>query len=179
MAPVARARVIVVLGVSGSGKSTVGRSVAQRLEHDFCDADDLHSQGNIEKMASGQPLSDEERRPWLNAVGRRILEILAQHNGVVIACSALKKSYRDIIRDYEPSTFFVLLSGSRELILSRVVARKDSFMPPQLLPSQIATLEPLDDDEVGVTIDVAQELEAIVQQILTALSTGENPEHNS
>jgi carbohydrate kinase (thermoresistant glucokinase family) len=168
--PAVSSRAIVVLGVSGSGKSTFGKSLAQRLTYEFCDADDLHSPANIEKMHAGHPLTDEDRLPWLNAVGQRMRETLAQSRGVVVACSALKKSYRDIIRVYEPATFFVFLEGTQELIMSRVVARQGSFMPPSLLSSQFATLEPLDADEVGVRVDVAQAFAVTVEEVVTALS---------
>jgi gluconokinase len=163
-------RAIVVLGVSGSGKSTVGRSLAQRLAYDFCDADDLHSPANIEKMRSGHPLTDEDRVPWLNDVGQRMRETLAHGHGIVVACSALKKSYRDILRDYEPATYFVFLDGSPELIRSRVVAREGSFMPPSLLSSQFATLEPLAADEAGIKIDVSDDVADTVDAALTVLS---------
>lgn len=172
-------RAIMVIGVSGSGKSTVGTEVATRLTYEFCDADDLHSRANIEKMSSGHPLTDEDRRPWLHAVGQRIAETLGRDRGIVVACSALKKDYRDIIRDYEPSTFFVQLAGSAALIKSRVEARTGSFMPPALLSSQFATLEPLDDEEAGVKIDVAPGLDTVVQQILRAVVAGSPPTEHS
>lgn len=177
--PVERMRAIVVLGVSGSGKSTFGRSLAQRLSYDFCDADDLHSPANIEKMRAGHPLTDEDRVPWLNAVGQRIRTNLAQSRGVVVACSALTKSYRDIIREYEPATFFVFLDGTQELIMSRVVSRHGSFMPPSLLSSQFATLEPLDADEVGVRIDVDRGFTDTVKEVMTALSPDSDSEKGS
>jgi gluconokinase len=164
-------RAIVVLGVSGSGKSTVGRTLAQRLTYDFCDGDGLHSPTNIEKMRTGHPLTDEDRVPWLNAVGQRMRETLAQGRGIVVACSALKRSYRDILRQFDPATFFVFLDGSQELIMSRVVARENSFMPPSLLASQFATLEPLGADEAGIRIDVSHELPDTVERALAALST--------
>ncbi|NNN09916.1 MAG: gluconokinase [Acidimicrobiaceae bacterium] len=173
---VARPRAIVVLGVSGSGKSTVGRSLAERLGYDFCDADDLHSPANIAKMSSGRPLNDEDRVPWLNAVGHRMRETLDQGRGVVVACSALKKSYRDLLRRYEPATFCVFLDGSPELILSRVVARARSFMPPSLQSSQFATLEPLGVDEEGVKVDVSGDVADTVDAVLAALSAHSHSE---
>lgn len=177
--PAASTRAIVVLGVSGSGKSTVGSALAERLAYNFCDADDLHSRANIEKMRSGHPLTDEDRVPWLNSVGQRIRETLARGDGIVVACSALKKSYRDILREYDPATYFVLLNGSPELILSRVIVRKGSFMPPSLLSSQLSTLEPLGADEAGATVDVSGEVADTVDAALAALSRRSNHEEGS
>jgi len=163
-------RAVVVLGVSGCGKTTVATAVAARLDYDVCDADDLHSTANIAKMHSGHPLTDEDRGPWLHAVGRRMAETLARGRGIVVACSALKVSYRDILREYEPSTFFVFLDGSRELIQARVNARHGSFMPPSLLASQFATLEPLRPEESGVRLDVAHALADTVDAAVAALA---------
>lgn len=168
-------RAVVVLGVSGSGKSTVGAALAERLTYDFCDADDLHSPANIEKMRAGHALSDDDRLPWLNAVGRRVRQTLDEGRGVVVACSALKKSYRDVLREYQPATFFLLLEGSPELIMARVVARRGSFMPPSLLSSQFATLEALDADETGARIDVSHEVADTVDAALRALSAPRDP----
>jgi len=160
---------VVVFGVSGSGKSTVGEALAQRLAYEFCDADDLHSRANIDKMHAGHPLTDEDRWPWLAAVGERMTDVLARERGVVMACSALKRSYRDLLRDHVASTFFVFLDGSEELISSRVNARQGSFMPASLLSSQFEALEPLGADEIGVRIDVGQDLTDIVEEAAAAL----------
>ena len=168
--PAALTRAIVVFGVSGSGKSTLARSLAQRLAYDFCDADDLHSRANIEKMRAGHPLTDEDRVPWLKAVGQRVRETLAQGRGVVVACSALKKAYRDLLRDDEPAIFFIFLDGTQDLITSRVLARQGSFIPATLLSSQFADLEALSADEVGIRIDVNHELADNIEEAATALS---------
>jgi carbohydrate kinase (thermoresistant glucokinase family) len=161
---------IVVLGVSGSGKTSLGHSLAKRLSYDFCDGDDLHSATNIEKMRGGQPLTDGDRLPWLNAVGCRVREALHQNRGIVVACSALKRSYRDLLRTYQTATFFVFLDGPPEIIASRVAARHISFMPASLLSSQFAILEPLNADEVGVRIDVSHEFADNVEMVISALT---------
>jgi carbohydrate kinase (thermoresistant glucokinase family) len=164
---------IIVLGVSGSGKTTVGRELAEHLGFEFCDADDLHSAANIEKMASGHPLTDDDRLPWLNTVGQHIAETERQSGGIVVACSALKRSYRDILRRYDESAFFVHLDGTFELIASRIAARTHHFMPPSLLSSQFATLEALGADEVGVTINIDEDPPDIVDQILASMPSAE------
>jgi gluconokinase len=164
---------IIVLGVSASGKTTVGRELAEHVGFEFLDADDLHSPENIAKMASGHPLTDEDRLPWLNTVGQHIVETERHHLGIVVACSALKRSYRDILRHYDPSSFFIHLDGSFELISARIAARTHHFMPPSLLSSQFATLEALGKDEVGITINIDDDPQDILDQILRALSSGE------
>ncbi|OBA78315.1 gluconate kinase [Mycobacterium sp. 1164966.3] len=149
----------VVMGVSGSGKSTVGAALAQRLRVPFVDADSLHPQANIAKMTAGQPLDDDDRYPWLERVG----DWLADHtDGGVASCSALKRKYRDQLRQHRPGTEFLHLSGSPELIQHRLASRPDHFMPAALLRSQFDDLEPLDDDEAGITIDADQDVQSIV-----------------
>lgn len=142
---------VVVMGVSSCGKSTVGEMLALKLGLPFMDGDDLHPAENIAKMESGTPLDDDDRWPWLTLVGRW----LADHDGGVIACSALKRSYRDRIREAAPDTVFVHLHGSRELMGARMGARPGHFMPTSLLDSQFATLELLGDDEAGRVYDVS------------------------
>ena len=160
-APPGRPPVLVVMGVSGSGKSTVGAAVAQRLRVPFADADDFHPPANIAKMTAGQALDDDDRRPWLEAIG----EWLAAHpDGAVISCSALKRSYRDQLRHHAPEVAFLHLQGERDVIARRQASRPGHFMPASLLTSQFATLEPLQPDERGVVIDVDQSVDAIVQQ---------------
>lgn len=156
---------IVVMGVSGSGKSTVGAVLAQRLRVPFVDADTLHPQANIAKMNGGEPLTDEDRYPWLEAVG----EWLAQHRGGgVISCSALKRKYRDQLRARCPEVEFLHLRGSPELIERRQYGRPGDFMPTSLLKSQFDTLEPLGSDERGVVIDVSENIDAIIETFLAA-----------
>lgn len=150
---------IVVMGVSGSGKSTVGAALAQRLRVPFADADDFHPPANVAKMSSGEPLDDDDRYPWLEAIG----EWLATHpGGGVMSCSALKRKYRDQLREHCGDIEFVHLYGSTEVIGKRQASRPGHFMPPSLLASQFKTLEPLEPDERGVTIDVDQNIDGIV-----------------
>ena len=152
---------IVVMGVSGSGKSTVGAALAGRLRVPFEDADDLHPQANIDKMSRGEPLDDHDRYPWLALVG----EWLAVHeDGGVMSCSALKRKYRDQIRGLAPNVRFLLLHGTPEVIRRRQATRPGHFMPASLLSSQFATLELLAPEEDGVTIDVDQSVDAIVEE---------------
>ena len=149
---------VVVMGVSGSGKSTVGAALAQRLRVPYGDADDFHPQANIDKMTAGEALDDDDRRPWLEAIGRW----LAEHDEGVVTCSALKRRYRDLLRDYRPDVVFVHLHGDREVIARRQASRPGHFMPASLLDSQFATLEPLDDDERGCVVDVGPSVDEIV-----------------
>ncbi|WP_051420984.1 gluconokinase, GntK/IdnK-type [Paenarthrobacter nicotinovorans] len=158
---------IVVMGVAGCGKSTVGAALAERIGAGFLDGDSLHPQANIDKMASGTPLNDDDRAPWLAEIGRRFP---ASNSALVIACSALKRSYRDIIRSADPSVVFVHLHGSRELLNARMTARPGHFMPASLLDSQLATLEPLQDDEAGIVVDIALTVEDIVKDVHAGLN---------
>lgn len=163
------ARAVVVFGVSGSGKSTVAAALAERCAFDYCDADDLHPADNISKMCAGHPLNDEDRWPWLETVGRRLSDTLNDGRGIVVACSALKRSYRDLLRTREPTTFFVFLDGTEDLIMLRVLARHHGFMPPSLLASQFDVLDPLQGDETGVRVDVSRGLVDIVDETMAAL----------
>nr|WP_040509556.1 gluconokinase [Gordonia soli] len=158
---------IVVMGVSGSGKSSVGALLAQYLEVPFVDGDDLHSAADIASMAAGHPLDDAAREPWLD----RCADWLAEHRatGAVLPCSALRRSYRDRIRRGCPTAEFVHLVGSRDLIASRMVDRTDHFMPVELLESQFETLEPLEADERGIEITIDRPVTAIVERIVEQL----------
>lgn len=138
------------MGVSASGKSSVATELAHLMGASFIDADDLHPAVNIAKMSAGTPLDDDDRRPWLDAVALALAEA---ENGGVVACSALKRSYRDRLRAAAPGVAFVHLVGSAQLLASRAQARQGHFMPPALLTSQLQALEPLGRDEVGIEVD--------------------------
>ncbi|HVA52986.1 MAG TPA: gluconokinase [Acidimicrobiales bacterium] len=163
-------RSIVVMGVAGSGKSTVARALAARLDYEFIDADWLHSPENIEKMSSGHPLNDDDRSPWLHAVGQRIESESRIQRGTVTACSALKRSYRDLLRLYVPDAFFVYLEGSREVIQARIEARRRQIVGGSLLASQFDILEVPQDDERGLRVDIRRSPEAIVNVVVSALA---------
>lgn len=160
-------RRIVLMGVAGSGKSAVGDALAARLGATYVDGDDLHPPQNIARMSRGEPLTDEDRWPWLTLVGRR----LAEPGGtLIVGCSALKRRYRDLIRkEAHRSVTFVHLAGSRELIAARMGARAGHFMPASLLDSQFAALEPPADDEDAITVDIDRPLERMVEAIVETL----------
>jgi carbohydrate kinase (thermoresistant glucokinase family) len=146
---------IVVMGVSGSGKSTVGLDLAEALGGAFIDGDDLHPPANKAKMAAGHPLVDEDRWPWLDSIGAVLTTRDDQGFPPIVACSALKRVYRDRLRAVAPGTVFVHLHGSPELLQSRLGPRLHEYMPATLLGSQIDTLEPLAEDEAGVVVDIS------------------------
>ncbi|HEY7596265.1 MAG TPA: gluconokinase [Actinophytocola sp.] len=139
---------VVVMGVTGSGKTTVGAALARRLGVPFADADEFHSAANVAKMSAGVPLDDADRVPWLHAIG----EWLAARDGDVVSCSALKRAYRDVLREHVPDVFFVHLHGDPETVRRRVAGRAGHFMPASLVASQFAALEPLGEDEHGVVL---------------------------
>lgn len=159
------APVIVVMGVSASGKSSVAAGLSSALELPWIDADDLHPAANVAKMASGQPLDDDDRGPWLDRVGEELARGAAA-GGIIVACSALRRTYRDRLRSAAPRVSFVHLTGSPDLLASRASARRDHFMPSTLLASQLALLEPLDGDEAGTEIDVAPSVADIIEKAL-------------
>jgi len=160
---------IVVMGVSGSGKSTVGAALAQRLRVPFADADDFHPPANIEKMTAGTPLNDDDRYPWLEAIGEWLA--VRCRDGGVMSCSALKRKYRDQLRRHCPDVTFLHLAGSPEMIGRRQASRPGHFMPATLLASQFETLEPLAADERGVSIDVDQDIDSIIDTYLALSAT--------
>jgi gluconokinase len=157
------AMIIVLMGVSGSGKTTIGKELSRQLAWTFVDADDFHPAANLAKMHRGEPLTDEDRWPWLGAIRQRLL--LAAHRGenVVLACSALKHAYQEYLTHEEPAhIYYVYLRGSEELIRQRLAARKGHFMDPHLLLSQFETLEP---PEHAVEVDIAQPPDEIAAEI--------------
>ncbi|MDQ0745491.1 UDP-N-acetyl-2-amino-2-deoxyglucuronate dehydrogenase [Clavibacter sp. B3I6] len=161
---------VIVMGVSGSGKSTVGELLAQDAGVPFVDGDDLHPEANRRTMAEGRALDDEDRRPWLEEVGRALAG--RAEGGPVVACSALKRSYRDVLRAAAPDAVVVHLAGDHELLAERLRAREGHFMPSSLLASQLRTLEPLGDDEPGITLDTADDPVALADAAVRELLPG-------
>ncbi|WP_030198230.1 gluconokinase [Streptomyces sp. NRRL S-87] len=159
--------VVVVMGVSGTGKTTVGRLLAAALHVRYADGDDFHPPRNVAKMAAGTPLDDADRRPWLDAVGAWARE--RGDRGGVVSASALKRAYRDRLRAAAPDAVFVHLAGDRDLIGRRMAARTGHFMPVELLDSQFAALEPLGSDERGVVVPVDGTPEETARLALDAL----------
>jgi gluconokinase len=161
---------IVVMGVAGSGKTTVASGLAEKLGVPFVEGDSLHPAANVKKMSSGIPLTDEDRWPWLKAIGERMeVERLTGH-GVVVSCSALKHIYRDRLRqEVHGRVQFVLLDGSRELISDRMKKRKGHFMPPALLESQFATLEKPDSEEHAVVLDISRTVPQLLSEAAAAV----------
>ena len=158
---------IVVMGVSGCGKSLIGSRLARRINGDFIDADDLHPPENIDKMRASKPLTDDDRAPWLQRVGVTFGTAKGKR---VIACSALKRKYRDAIRQAAGKhVYFVHLSGKKDVILGRMSRRKGHYMPTTLLDSRFGDLEPLETDELGKFIDISQSPAQILRRIESSL----------
>ena len=160
--------IIVIMGVSGSGKTTVGLELAAALRWGFSDADEFHSPANVEKMRSGIPLTDQDREPWLRSIRDAIERWKRYEPGHVLACSALKKHYREILGRNDPDVRFVYLHGGFELISERLKSRKSHFFNPALLRSQFEALE---DPEDALVVDVSKEPQEIVSQIVAALNS--------
>lgn len=158
---------IMVMGVQGAGKSTIGTLLAGRLGVDFVDGDRLHSEENIATMAAGRALTDAERLPWLQEVGRVLLA--GADTGIVVVCSALKRDYRDLIREFVPDLFVVDPEGPMALVAERISARQHEYMPPVLLQSQYDTLEPLQADEAGITVDIRRTPAELIDDIVAAV----------
>jgi len=159
---------LVVMGVAGSGKSTLAEALADRLGADLVEGDDLHPPANVAKMRAGTPLDDADRRPWLLALAALIDEREAAGRSTVLTCSALRRGYRDLLRDGPPSVRFVHLAVPLEVLRARLARRTGHFMPASLLDSQLATLEPLHPDEPGLVVDGTAPVAALVEQVLRA-----------
>ena len=163
---------IVVMGVSGAGKSTVGKLIAARLDCPFRDADSFHPKANIEKMSRGAPLTDADRWPWLNAIAAWIAEHRAAGTTCVVTCSALKRAYRDVLVGTRPDVRLVYLKGRHDLIARRIATRHGHFMPPELLDSQFAALEEPQAAERPIVTSIAPHPREIVKDIVSKLGEG-------
>ncbi|GHG92954.1 gluconokinase [Streptomyces lanatus] len=161
---------IVVIGVSGTGKTTTARLLAERLDIPFAEADDLHPPANIAKMSAGVPLDDADRQPWLESIGRRLHAGDAAGTGCVVACSALKRRYRDTLRAACPGIFFLHLTAGHDVLEERIGNRTGHFMPKALIDSQLAALEPLEPDERGAALDVGPAPEEVAEAALELLA---------
>src|SRR5262245_52478193 len=157
------------MGVSGSGKSTVRQRMVERLGWPFAEGDEFHSAANVAKMAAGQPLTDDDRWPWLRAIAAWIGEREAAGENAVVTCSALKRRYRDLLRDGHPSVHFAHLDAGRGVLQRRMALRRGHYMPPSLLDSQLDTLEPLEDDEPGIVVAGNSPPDRIVDEVVSAL----------
>ncbi|SDF35131.1 gluconate kinase, SKI family [Blastococcus fimeti] len=166
---------VVVMGVSGSGKTTVAERLAERLDWEFAEGDDFHPRANVEKMAAGHPLDDDDRWPWLRTIGGWIDQREATGRSVVVTCSALKRSYRDLLREGRPSVWFAHVTADATVIRDRIEHRSGHYMPASLLDSQLATLEPLGPDEAGAEVDGAGSPDSVVDDLITALGDRARP----
>ncbi|MBC3214036.1 gluconokinase [Serratia sp. JSRIV001] len=161
---------IILMGVSGSGKSTIGAAVAREIKAKFIDGDDLHPRANIQKMASGQPLNDEDRAPWLQRLNDAAYSLNHKNESGIIVCSALKRRYRDLLRKDNDNMVFIYLKGSFETILARLQARSGHFMPTELLKSQFEALEePGVDEKDVICVDIDTDVEGVVGRCVAAL----------
>lgn len=165
-------RHIVVMGVTATGKTTVGTALAAALGGVFVEGDAFHPQANIEKMSAGIPLDDDDRRPWLRTLAGEIARLDAAGEISVTACSALRRRYRDWLREGNSGVFFVHLDATFDVLLDRM-RRRTHFMPPSLLQSQLDTLEPLEPDESGAVIDDTQPVDAVIAASLAAVGAGD------
>jgi gluconokinase len=161
---------LIVMGVAGSGKTTIGESLAARMSWRYEDADTFHPASNVAKMSAGHPLTDEDRWPWLKAIAAEIDRACTAGERLVIGCSALRRVYRDVLVHGRDDVRFVYLEGTQALIADRLGQRKGHFMPPGLLASQFQTLEPPTSDERAVTVSIDAQAEVIVDRIISQLS---------
>lgn len=160
---------LLVMGPSGTGKTTLGRALADALKVDFIEGDDLHPPENVAKMRRGEPLTDADRWPWLARIADTIVTHKRNNSSAVITCSALKRIYRDRLREADPALLFVALTAPRAVLESRLKARTAHFMPATLVESQIAAFEPPGTDENAITLDATQPIDALVAKVLAAL----------
>jgi gluconokinase len=156
----------VVMGVSGCGKSTVGQALATAQGVPYIEGDEFHPEANVAKMSAGVPLNDDDRAGWLLALQAQVRDAQQRNAGLVMSCSALKRRYRDLLRQGDPALRFAHLNGPKELISARMQARANHYMPPSLLDSQFRDLEPLQADEAGITLDIGEAPTLLVAQIL-------------
>jgi gluconokinase len=165
---------VVVMGVSGSGKTTVAEGIAAHLHWRFQEADELHPRANVEKMSHGEPLTDEDRGPWLDAIGDWLDARVQAGEDAVLTCSALRRTYRDRLRSGRPGVRFCHVTVSDETLRQRLSHRRGHYMPASLLSSQLATLEELADDEPGVTVSAEGEPADVLAEALRALGLSEH-----
>ena len=161
---------LILMGVSGSGKTTIGQKLAARMSWRYEDADTFHPPSNVAKMSAGQPLTDEDRWPWLKAIAAEIDRACTAGERLVIGCSALRRIYRDVLVHGRDDVRFIYLDGTQALIADRIGQRKGHFMPPGLLTSQFQTLEPPTPDERAMTVSIDAQIEVIVDRIISQLS---------
>ena len=166
--PATRQRRWVIMGVCGCGKSEIGQRLAQQLNLRFVEGDAYHTDANVAKMAAGIPLDDKDRADWLLRLKSEIAQANVNETGLVLSCSALKRAYRDLLREADADLFFVHLHGDRQLISQRMQARGHHFMPTSLLDSQLQALQMLDASEQGILLDISPAPEALISQILSA-----------
>jgi gluconokinase len=160
---------VIVMGVSGVGKTTVAQGVSARLGWSYAEGDAFHSAASVAQLAGGHPLTDDDRWPWLRAIGVWLDEQIGAGRPSVVTCSALRRVYRDLLREGRPEVFFLHLVAGEGLVAGRVSTRTDHYMPPSLLHSQYGTLEPLEPDEPGVVVPVEGTVDEVLQRVMTAL----------
>jgi len=161
--------ILVVMGVSGCGKTTVGQALAHHLGCEFAEGDQFHSPQNVAKMAAGTPLTDDDRWGWLQTLSARMAQARVKGQSLVLSCSALRKPYRDILREGAPKAWFVHLHGNIDLLQQRMASRPGHYMPPSLLQSQLDTLEMPEADERVVSLDIATPLSEMVISVMSAV----------
>ena len=169
MTPSSGVRQVVVMGVSGVGKSTVAKGLSTLMRWPFAEGDAFHPEANLAKMSSGQPLTDEDRWPWLRTIGDWMSQEIAAGRSGIVTCSALRRAYRDLLREGRPEVVFCHLAAEEDLVANRIGARQDHFMPPSLLHSQYDTLEPLEPDEPGVEVSVDGSAAEVLARAVAAL----------